>query len=182
MWLRTPSAGPHILPSEDLKEGKTWEQGSGIQLPSLAHCLIPNPSTSVGLSAISPVPMTKNIKISNTVQFLSTGATGLPRIQSMNSMCSLHHAGNTIFTLFIWTIVVDKQGLKTYMMSVNNPRTLALESILKTLKEFLVRPYKRASYRNLPQLKYSKYINNRKPTNQPTEPPPSKSTYLVHAT
>lgn len=105
-----------------------------------------------------------------------------PRIQSMNSMCSLHHAGNTIFTLFIWTIVVDKQGLKTYMMSVNNPRTLALESILKTLKEFLVRPYKRASYRNLPQLKYSKYINNRKPTNQPTEPPPSKSTYLVHAT
>lgn len=68
---------PH--PSEDLKEGKTWLlRESGIQLPSLAHCLPPNPTPSVGLAAICPVPMTKIIKIANTVQFLSTGTTGLP--------------------------------------------------------------------------------------------------------
>lgn len=57
------------------------------------------------------------------------------------------------------------------MMSLNN---LSLESIKKTLKDFLVRSYKHASYRNLPQFKYRKYINNNKKT--------LKFTYLVLAT
>ena len=118
MWLHTPSAGLHIVPiplkTWEEAEHDCWEQVSGLQLPSPAHCLPLNSTPSVGLAAICPVPVTKMPKIANTVQLLSTGSTGLPWGQSMNSVCSLHYTGNTVFTLLTWAIVKDKQGLKTY--------------------------------------------------------------------
>lgn len=56
---------------------------------------------------------------------------------------------------------MDKQDLRLIgkgRMSVNNA---ALESLQKTLKEFLARPSFQASYRNLPQFKDSKHARTK---------------------
>lgn len=165
MWLHTPSAGLHILtiPLKTWEEAEhnCWEHVSGIQLPSPARCLHLNPTPSVGLAAICPVPVTKMIKITNTVQLLSTGSVGLPWGQSMNSVCSLHRAGNTVFILLMWTTVTDKQGLKTYRQRENICRQPSSRKHSKS-SQFLARPSFQSSCRNLPQFKDSKHTKKKK--------------------
>lgn len=112
MWLHIPSAGHHVLPSEDLKKGKTWLLRASARNPASFTCSVSLQIPQLQWACGQSVPMTKIAKMVNRAQFFSTGATGLPWVQSMNRKCSLHHAGNTIFTLFMWTVAGGKQGFK----------------------------------------------------------------------